>query len=135
MTACEIKSSDIITHVRSRRQSGAGPSTTNNDIVWLRVILRYARAAWDLPFDLAVIDDANEVLKAEKPIAKSKSGSRRPTADELDELADLFERRDKRHSNMPMKDIMWFAVHSARRQSEITDLLFRDSGAKPGSLL
>ena len=44
MTACEIKSSDIIAHVRSRRQSGAGPSTANNDIVWLRVILRYARA-------------------------------------------------------------------------------------------
>lgn len=61
MTACELKSSDIIAHVRSRRQSGAGPSTANNDIVWLRVILRYARAAWDLPFDLSVIDDASEV--------------------------------------------------------------------------
>ncbi len=33
MTACEIKSSDIIAHVRSRRQAGAGPSTANNDIV------------------------------------------------------------------------------------------------------
>ncbi len=63
MTACEIKSSDIIAHVRSRRQSGAGPSTANNDIVWLRVILRYAQAAWDLPFDLTVIDNASEVLK------------------------------------------------------------------------
>ena len=27
MTACEIKSSDIIAHVRSRRQPGAGPYT------------------------------------------------------------------------------------------------------------
>jgi hypothetical protein len=127
MTACKIKSSDIIAHVRSRRQSGAGPSTANNDIVWLRVILRYARAAWDLPFDLAVIDNASEVLKAEKLIAKAKSRSRRPTADELDALTELFERRDKRRSNIPMNDIMWFAIHSARRQAEITDLLFSDN--------
>ena len=127
MTACEIKSFDIIAHVRSRRQGGAGPSTANNDIVWLRVILRYARAAWDLPFDLSVIDNASEVLKAEKLISKAKSRSRRPTADELDALTELFERRDKRRSNMPMKDIVWFAIHSARRQSEITDLLFSDN--------
>jgi integrase len=127
MTACEIKSSDIIAHVRSRRQSGAGPSTANNDVVWLRVILRYARAAWDLPFDLSVIDNASEVLKTEKLISKAKSRSRRPTADELAALSEYFERRDKRRSNMPMNDIMWFAIHSARRQSEITDLLFSDN--------
>ena len=127
MTACEIKSSDIIAHVRSRRRSGAGPSTANNDIVWLRVILRYARAAWDLPFDLTVINNANEVLKAEKLISKAKSRSRRPTADELDALTSFFKRRDKRRSSIPMNDIMWFAIHSARRQSEITDLLFSDN--------
>ncbi|HNP34896.1 MAG TPA: tyrosine-type recombinase/integrase [Woeseiaceae bacterium] len=130
MTACEIKSSDIIAHVRSRRRSGAGPSTANNDIVWLRVILRYARAAWDLPFDLTVIDNASEVLKAEKLISKAKRRSRRPTTDELDALTELFERRDKRRSNIPMNDIMWFAIHSARRQAEITDLLFSDNDQK-----
>ncbi len=127
MTACEIKSSDIIAHVRSRRQAGAGPSTANNDIVWLRVIMRYACAAWDIPFDLSVIDNASEVLKTEKLIAKAKSRCRRPTTAELNALTDFFERRDKRRSNMPMKDIMWFAVHSARRQSEITNLLFSDN--------
>ena len=125
MTACEIKSSDIIAHVRSRRQAGAGPSTANNDIVWLRVIMRYACAAWDIPFDLSVIDNASEVLKTEKLIAEAKSRCRRPSTAELNALTDFFERRDKRRSNMPMKDIMWFAVHSARRQSEITNLLLQ----------
>ena len=123
----EIKASDIIAHIRLRRQAGAGPSTANNDIVWLRVILRYARAAWDLSFDLAVIDDAAEVLKAEKMIAKAKSRNRRPTARELDALTNFFERRDQRRSNIPMNDIMWFAIHSARRQGEITELLFSDN--------
>ena len=130
MPAAEIKSSDIIAHVRSRRQSGAGPSTANNDVVWMRVILRYARAAWDLPFDLSVIDNASEVLKTEKLISKAKNRSRRPTAGELDALTQFLERRDKRRSNMPMNDIMWFAIHSARRQAEITDLLFSDNDEK-----
>jgi len=69
MPACEIKSSDIIAHVRSRR----------------------------------------------------------PTTDELDELTEFFKRRDKRRSNMPMYDIMWFAIYSARRQAEITNLLISDN--------
>ncbi len=127
LVACDIKSSDIIAHVRGRRQNGAGPSTANNDIVWLRVILRYARAAWDVPFDLAAIDNACEVLKAEKLIAKARSRNRRPSSAELNALTGFFEKRDQRSSSIPMNDIMWFAIHSARRQSEITNLLFTDN--------
>jgi integrase len=95
-------------------------------MVWLRVILRYARAAWGLPFDLSVVDDAAEVLKAEKLIGKAKSRSRRPSPGELDALTKLFEKQDRRRSNIPMNDIMWFAIRSARRQGEITQLLFSD---------
>jgi len=69
---------------------------------------------------------AKEMSVAKRP-QKAKSGSRRPTADELDALTEFFEQRDKRRSNMPMNDIMWFAIHSARRQAEITDLLFSDN--------
>jgi hypothetical protein len=130
MLVCDIETADIIEHIRSRRQSGAGPSTANNDIIWLRVILRYARAAWGLPFELAIIDDAAEVLKAEKLIGKAKSRSRRPTPDELDALTGFFEKRDSRRSNIPMNDIMWFAIHSARRKGEITELLFSDNDEK-----
>ena len=130
MPACEIDASDIIAHIRSRRQAGAGPSTANNDIVWMRVILRYARAAWGLPFDLSVIDDAAEVLKTEKLIGKAKSRSRRPSAQELDALTSFFVKRDRRRSNIPMNDILWFAIHSARRQGEITELLFSDNDLK-----
>ncbi|MBT5219776.1 MAG: tyrosine-type recombinase/integrase [Woeseia sp.] len=60
-------------------------------------------------------------------ISKARSRSRRPTAQELSALTSFFDRRDKRRSNIPMKDIMWFAIHSARRQAEITDLLFSDN--------
>jgi integrase len=104
-----------------------GPSTANNDIVWLRVILRYARTAWNLEFDLTAIDNAAEVLKAEKLISKVKNRTRRPTVDELEALTHFFGKRDQRRSSIPMNDIMWFAIHSARRQGEITNLLFSDN--------
>ncbi len=123
----DIKSSDLIEHVRARRKSGAGPATVNNDLVWLRIILRYARAAWNVSVDLSVIDDAYEVLRTEKLVAKSKVRSRRPSQSELSRLAEYFLDKEKRRASLPMSDIMWFAVHSARRQSEITSLLADDN--------
>jgi integrase len=123
----EIKASDFIQHVRDRRKSGAGPATVNNDIVWLRIILRYARAAWEVPFDLTILDNAYEVLKSEKLVAKSKTRSRRPTQSELAVLIEYFRKKEKCRSSIPMSDILWFAIHSARRQSEITGLLFADN--------
>ena len=126
----DIKSSDLIEHVRARRRSGSGPSTVNNDLVWLRIILRYARAAWNVPVDLSAIDDAYEVLRAEKLVAKSKVRSRRPSQSELSRLTEFFRDKEKRRSSVPMSDIMWFAVHSARRQSEITSLLADDNDEK-----
>lgn len=127
--ALELKSSDLIAHIRARRQTGAGPSTANNDLVWLRVVLRYARAAWNLPVNLSVIEDASEVLKAEKMIAKAKRRTRRPTAKELNALTEYFVQKERRRSVIPMSEIMWFAIHSARRQGEITNLLLSDNDA------
>ena len=126
----DIKSSDLIEHVRLRRKSGAGPSTVNNDLVWLRIILRYARAAWNVSVDLSAIDDAYEVLRAEKLVAKSKAMSRRLSKSELCRLTEYFRDKEKRRSSMPMGEIMWFAIHSARRQSEITSLLIDDNDEK-----
>jgi hypothetical protein len=73
----DLRTSDLIQHVRERRKSGAGPATVNNDLIWLRIILRYARAAWGLPFDLNIVDDACEIVKAEKLIATYWSGRMR----------------------------------------------------------
>lgn len=128
--AIDINAADLIEHVRQRRKSGAGPSTVNNDLVWLRVILRYARAAWQVPFDPAIIDDAYQVLRAEKLVSRSKVRTRRPTESELDQLFDYFGKKEKRRSSLPMRDIISFAVNSARRQSEIAGLLFEDNDEK-----
>ncbi len=130
ISVLELRTSDLIQHVRQRRKSGAGPATVNNDLIWLRIILRYARAAWGLPFDISIIDDACEVVKAEKLVGKSKQRFRRPAKDELAQLTDYFREKEKRRSSLPMRDIVWFAIHSARRQSEISRLLFSDNDVR-----
>ncbi|WP_405233678.1 tyrosine-type recombinase/integrase [Lentisalinibacter salinarum] len=126
LNVLDINPSDLIAHVRERRKAGAGASTVNNDIIWLRVILRYARAAWEVLFDLSIIDDAYSVLRAEKLVSKARVRTRRPTDEELNALTEYFRQRDRR-SALPMVDILWFAIHSARRQSEITNLLWADN--------
>ena len=89
-----------------RSKSGAGPSTANSDLVWLQIILRYARAAWNVPVNLSAIDDAYEVLTAEKLVAKSKVRSRRPLQSELSRLTEFFRDKEKRRSSMP-KVLNW----------------------------
>ncbi len=79
-----------------------------------------------MPFDLSIIDDAYSVLRAEKLVSKSRVPTRRPTSEELTALTDYFKQRDRR-SKIPMNDILWFAINSARRQSEITNLLWADN--------
>jgi hypothetical protein len=50
----------------------------------------------------------------------------RPTPEQLDRLTEYFGRRDQR-SQIPMTDILWFAVHSARREAEIVRLRWSDN--------
>jgi integrase len=54
--------------------------------------------------------------------AKSKERSRRPTAKEIDDLCDYLDK----HSTLPMRDIIHFAIESAMRVEEITLLRWID---------
>jgi integrase len=123
LNALTLTSGQIIDHVRLRRQTVA-PSTAINDLVWLRTVFRFGRSAKGIPLNLEVIEDAVAFCRAEKLIAKSRRRDRRPTADELKRLTDHFNRK---RSGYPMADLMWFAVHSARREAEICRLRWADN--------
>lgn len=116
----------LIDHVRKRRQNGAGPSTVNGDLIWLRAVYRAARPALNLPVDLQVIADASAYCREQKLIGKSRRRTRRPTEDELTRLTNHFKSRDGR-ARIPMTDIMWFAIDSTRREDELTQLLWADN--------
>lgn len=124
--ALKITTSQLVDWVRRRRLSGTGAATVGNDLIWLGVVFRYGRAAWSLPLDMQVIEDATTLCRAEKLIGKSKRRERRPTLPELETLTEWFEGRDKR-ADLPMCELMWFAIYSARRQAEITRLETADN--------
>lgn len=130
--AGDLKAADYIRHIEGRRKLGAGPATAGNDLVWLRQVLRAARTGAGVPADLQALDDAAEDLRRRRIIAKPKQRDRRLTPEEEKALMGYFARRDER-GELPMRDIVQFALATARRQEEITRLLWRDLREKDGT--
>lgn len=118
----------LIDHVRSRRADGAGPATVANDLTWIGVVLRAAKNVKQLPVKPEIARDARDACRTLRLIGKSNRRDRRPTAGELTRLDAFFASRDRR-SEIPMRDILAFAIHSARRQAEICRLEWRDNDA------
>lgn len=128
----------LIDHIKSRRNGmidsitkeqckPVTAATANNDLIWIRVAFKTARPHFpDYPINLQVIDDAAEHCRANRLISKPKARDRRPTDNEMEILTNYFSSRDKRAS-IPMVDIIWFAVHSSRREGEICNLLWSDN--------
>jgi integrase len=121
-----LTSARLIDHVRTRRAGGAGPATAANDLVWIGVVLRAAKGVRELPVRPDIVDEARTACRELRLIGKSRKRDRRPTSDELTKLDEYFRHRDAR-SDIPMRDIMWFAIHSARRESEICRLEASDN--------
>jgi len=122
----------LIDHVRARRADGAGPATVGNDLTWIGVVLRAAKSIKELPINALIVDEARTACRELRLIAKSRRRERRPTPDELVRLREFFTHRDCR-AEIPMNDIMDFAIESARRQAEICRLRNDDNDAKSRS--
>jgi integrase len=113
-----LTAAHLIDHVRSRRAAGAGSATAGNDLIWLRVLLKVARAAWGVPAPVTAVDDAVLHCRSQRLIERAQQRERRPTLEELDRLLDWFTRGDGR-ARIPMAEIVLFALFSARRETEI----------------
>ncbi|HMN44645.1 MAG TPA: tyrosine-type recombinase/integrase [Povalibacter sp.] len=127
--ALALTAATLVDHIRLRRMRGAGPATASNDLTWIGVVLRAARSIKQLPVRPEVVDEARDACRELRLIGKSRRRDRRPTPDELAKLDAYFSRRDRR-SDIPMRDILWFAIHSARRQAEICRLEVEDNDEK-----
>lgn len=124
----ELTSEQLIEHAVMRRDSGIKPSTINQDVVWLGIILKTAAAAWKMPVELNEFESARLLLRSKGVIGRSSARDRRPTAGELERIRAYFQRsqRIRPSAIIPMEDIMDFAVATSRRQEEITRLLWSD---------
>lgn len=130
--ASDLKARDYIRHIEGRRRVGAGPATAWNDLIWLRQVLRSVRTGKGIKaINLQELDDATEDLRRRKLIAKSKERDRRLKEGDEAALIAYFERRDQR-AEIPMTDIVRFALVSTRREEEITRLLWKDLDKEKG---
>lgn len=124
----ELSSEQIIDHAQMRRQSGIKPSTINQDITWLGIIMKTAVAAWRMPADLNEFEAAKLLLRSKGLIGRPASRDRRPTLGEIERIRAYFQRSQKIRPSaiIPMEDIMDFAIATSRRQEEITRLRWSD---------
>jgi len=120
--ATRLTASDFIDFARIRREEGAGPSTINQDVMYLRGVFKSARSI-GVTVNLQALADASIDLKQRKAISKAGRRSRRPTDDELNRLREYFR---SNAPSVPMADIIDFAILTTRRQAEITRLLWSD---------
>lgn len=95
--------------MRQRRQAGVGGATAANDVIWLGVVFGYARTALGVPVDRHVVDGAAETCRRERLIARPAQRTRRPSAEELRALAELFACYERRHGRLwlSMYLLMW----------------------------
>ncbi len=116
-----LKAGDLIAFIKNRNKTVL-PQTANNDLVWMKTVLNTMRVDMGLNYDLSMFDDARIVLRREGLIGKAERRERRPTPKEIWILSQYFGL----HQSTPMLHIMFFAIYSCRRQSEITRLKWDD---------
>lgn len=124
--ALELTAQQVIAHVQARREAGTGPATVKNDLIWLRVVFRFARTALGVPVDLTVLDDAVTSCREERLIARAQRRRRRPTEAELRQITDWFRSKSARRNAPPMALLVWFAIYSCRRLDEICRMRLSD---------
>ena len=121
----KLTSGDIVAHVKSRVDGGVAPQTASNDLTRLQTVLDAAWASFDVPVPRQELEKARIECRRRRLVAKSRERSRVATDDELARLCGHFVQGTR--GTIPMADIIMFAVYSARRQDEITQLRWVDN--------
>ena len=125
----KLTSAALVHHLKSRRDSGIAATTVNNDLIWIGRVLnqRALFGTVDQPkINLGVLAEARKESKKLRLVGKRARRHRRPTASELDALGAFFQ-HPAPQQKIPMYDVMWFAIHSGRSQTEIAQLRWIDN--------
>lgn len=121
--ASGLRTQDYVRHAEARRRDGTGPATVLNDLVWLRQVIKAARASLGLNASLDALEDATAHLRSTRVVAKAKTRKRRLKEGEEAKLLGYFAGKV---STIPMDEIVAFALVTTRRQEEITRLRWGD---------
>lgn len=136
LVARRVTANDVIDHTRRRiegrhmRPDGqvipaCSPATMNVELGYLSELYKLAKPMKGVVVPVDPVAEARPVLRLLKLVGKAKRRDRRPTADELEALRANFSAAAWR-SEIPMNDIIDFAIATAKRESEICRLLWSD---------
>lgn len=117
--------------VRDRRKGGASGVTIGIDLTYLAGVFKTAKGLWKLPISLDPIEAVRANMGHLKISTKSTERKRRPTDKEIADLCDYLDK----HSSLPMRDIIHFAIESAMRIEEITLLRWVDLNAQDRTII
>lgn len=134
--ASKLTAADVIEHTRKRRHGehtnkdghrvpACSGATMNVELGYLSEMLKVAKSMGKLTLLHDPVADARPSLRLVKLVTKSVKRNRRPTTDELTRIKAHFNANAWR-MKLPMADIVEFAVGTARREGEITRLLWAD---------
>lgn len=124
--ASGLRVGDVLEHCRMRIRAGISPTTVRLDLLYLGGALRRAKNDWHINVSTDPVDEARSISLKQYGNTKEER-SRRPTADEYKKLIKFFEQQNKsKRTTIDMTEVMEFAVYSARRRSEICELLWAD---------
>jgi len=124
VTLASLNDAAVIAYAKKREAMGAGGVTIGLELNYLSGLLTAARTLWKIPYRAQPIQDARPSLKMLGLVSKSKERDRRPSEEELIALCNFFAAKGRQQ--IPMPDIIRFAVATAMRASEITSLLWDD---------
>lgn len=123
-TLVEMTSSAVIDYAKKRASEGAGGVTVSIELTYLTQILKAARTVFKMPFKTTPVQDARDALRMMALTGKSQERDRRPTDDEIKALCRFFDAKPRQQ--IPMSDIIHFAIDTTMRAGEITSLLRED---------
>lgn len=119
----------LVQHVRSRREQRAGPATAQTDLIYIGVVLKVAQAMGSYPVDPNITVDACKARRRLHLIGESRRRDIRPDQTQLVSLIRHFLSRP-RNVAIPMADVMWFTIYSARREGDICRLRWADNNSR-----
>lgn len=112
---------------RPPKNAAPGPATVLQDLVYLATVLRHSVAllnSKDAALAAQHCSSAITSLRHARMVGESERRERRPTEQELLALEAYFDNRPR--SQVPMSDIMHFAICTAMRLGEIVALRWED---------
>lgn len=114
----------IVAFAKARHAAGAGPVTVGIDLAYLGTVLRTARALWRLQVSDEPVRQARDGLAILGLVGRSRARDRRPTQAEIDALCAAW--RASRRQQIPMADIVEFAIATGMRREEICSIRWAD---------